>query len=455
MSAWTVTFEPILSRLVGFADQGNMRGRAQCPCDHGGEQADLYLSVGDTGGLLLKCYPRKSGIPACRAEDVMSVIGLPMAALFPRYYERERERAKKPEPKRGAPVRAKDDSETFQTVAEYEYRDPDLKGPDGLAALVYKVIKKRGSKGGKDYPQCRPNPSFNPKLRESKENPAWVWNLAGVKKVLYRLPELRAGLQERPDRFVIVPEGEQDVDTARAMGLVATCNGGGVLKWDQVAYNDELKGCNVVLIPDEDPVFEDRNRPGTFRCPGIEHVRDVATKLLPFAKSVRLLRLPGVPPHGDLTDWRRGLANVSDADAKAAFAELVKSAPLLVTPEDVLKIAPRGEPVWPVPPGQWAATLPNPNAQPAPSAPGPAAAPVPAGGADVFAAVRDVLRALPSGPLPANAWVGDVWFALSAFESSLVGMSKGYPGAARQAATVLAAQLLRGLYSVPELKAAE
>jgi hypothetical protein len=49
--------------------------------------------------------------------------------------------------------------------------------------------------------------------------------------VLYRLPELLAARQKKPNITVLVPEGEKDVESARELGFVATCNPFGALKW--------------------------------------------------------------------------------------------------------------------------------------------------------------------------------------------------------------------------------
>jgi hypothetical protein len=46
----------------------------------------------------------------------------------------------------------------------------------------------------------------------------------GVRRVLYRLPEL---LEANPSQPAFVCEGEKDVDNVRAIGLTATCNSGG------------------------------------------------------------------------------------------------------------------------------------------------------------------------------------------------------------------------------------
>jgi hypothetical protein len=48
----------------------------------------------------------------------------------------------------------------------------------------------------------------------------WIWKTKGVRRVLYRLPELIEGLSQ--DRPILMCEGEHDADTARNLGYVAT-----------------------------------------------------------------------------------------------------------------------------------------------------------------------------------------------------------------------------------------
>ena len=56
----------------------------------------------------------------------------------------------------------------------------------------------------------------------------WVWSLADVRHVPYRLPELLAA---NPAAWVLIVEGEKDVDRLTALGFVATTNAGGAGKW--------------------------------------------------------------------------------------------------------------------------------------------------------------------------------------------------------------------------------
>ena len=52
-----------------------------------------------------------------------------------------------------------------------------------------------------------------------------------------------------------------------------------------------MQGANVVILPDNNAV-------------GREHADLVAASLQDVAASVRVLDLPGLPPKGDIIDWR-------------------------------------------------------------------------------------------------------------------------------------------------------
>jgi putative DNA primase/helicase len=128
---------------------------------------------------------------------------------------------------------------------------------------------------------------FEPKdfrQRHMGRDGKWIWNLDCVTTFLYRLPELL----NNPDRLVYVVEGEKDVETLRAQGYIATCNPMGAGKW-KTDYNETLRGRDVVIIPDNDPEFDDKGRP---HHKGQKHAQAVAMSLQDIAASVKLVFLP-------------------------------------------------------------------------------------------------------------------------------------------------------------------
>ncbi len=151
---------------------------------------------------------------------------------------------------------------TSRLVDTYSYKDAQGK-------LLFQVLR------------------FAPK-RFSQRKPdgnGWSFDLSGVPRVLYRLPELLAA----PARRVLVVEGEKDVDRLGALGFVATCNPGGAGKW-RPEFSEALRGRHVIILPDND-------------APGRTHADLVARSLNGLSASVHVLQLPGLPPKGDVSDW--------------------------------------------------------------------------------------------------------------------------------------------------------
>jgi putative DNA primase/helicase len=145
----------------------------------------------------------------------------------------------------------------------FDYRDE--KG-----ALLYQVVRF----AGKQFRQRKPDGKGD-----------WIWNIHGVRRVPYRLPEL---LNSAGNVFIV--EGEKDVETLRAKGFAATCNAGGAGKWRD-EFGQHLRGRVCILIADNDE-------------PGRAHVEDVARKLAPYAqKVINLGTLPESPEKGDVSDW--------------------------------------------------------------------------------------------------------------------------------------------------------
>jgi hypothetical protein len=212
---------------------------ARCPA-HEDRKASLTVGQGDDGRALLNCQA------GCRTEDVVAKLGMRMADLFEKD-DRER-----------------DGSGKGRIVATYDYRDEQ-------GHVLYQAVRF----DPKDFRQRRPD-----------GNNGWIWNLQGVRRVLYRLHHLVAAAK---DKVVWIPEGEKDVEALVSLGFVATCNVGGAGKWS-ADYSESLRGRSVVVLPDNDK-------------PGEEHAVKVARMLTGIATDVRIVRLPGLPDKGDVSDW--------------------------------------------------------------------------------------------------------------------------------------------------------
>jgi hypothetical protein len=137
-----------------------------------------------------------------------------------------------------------------------------------------------------------------------------VWDLDGVRRVLYRLPELIEAVSS--GRVVFIVEGEKDADSLWAIGIPATTNPGGAGKW-LPEYNEFLRGAGTVIVPDNDPQAKTQAGDPRFHpdglpvLPGQDHAQHVARGLQGIAARVRVLDLaatwPECPPKGDIADW--------------------------------------------------------------------------------------------------------------------------------------------------------
>lgn len=217
---------------------------ARC-CGHDDKTASLSVSAGADGRVLLKCHA------GCTAENIVGALGLKLADLFP------------PRPASVAPVAPR-------IVATYAYTDEG-------GQLLFQCVRFTP----KGFRQRRP---------DTAKPGAWVWNLEGVRRVLYRLPELKTALAA--GRTVFICEGEKDVETLAQHGFAATCNPMGAGKW-QPEHTETLRDATrVVVIADKDE-------------PGRKHALAVATALHGVAKCVKSIELPDRNGQSvkDAADW--------------------------------------------------------------------------------------------------------------------------------------------------------
>jgi hypothetical protein len=230
---------------------------ARCPAH---EDRNPSLSIREQNGkVLLHCHA------GCTVEDICSAVGLGLGDLFTRA------------------------NPTRKINAVYGYLDE-------VGELLFEVVRY----APKDFRQRRPD-----------GRGGWQWNLKGMRRVLYRLPEVVSATS------VLVVEGEKDCETARSLGLVATCNPGGAGKWRD-EYSESLPGKRICIIPDADE-------------PGRQHGEQVARSLYGKTSSLKLLELPGAK---DLTEWvGNGVTGEAEevreryARAREALLELVRNAP--------------------------------------------------------------------------------------------------------------------------------
>jgi hypothetical protein len=156
--------------------------------------------------------------------------------------------------------------------AVYQYTDED-------AAVLFEKLRFPGKR-------------FVQRTRDAGGK--WAYKLDSVRRVLYRLPEVVRASD------VILCEGEKDADRVSALKLsghpraplsrvAATTNFDGAGKW-RPEYSPYMTGKHVVVLPDNDPI-------------GKNHARQVAASVSPYALDVRIVELPGLGEHGDVSNY--------------------------------------------------------------------------------------------------------------------------------------------------------
>jgi putative DNA primase/helicase len=163
----------------------------RCPA-HDDHRASLSIGTGDDGRILVKCHA------GCTVEAITTAANLTTADLFTR-------------PKKTATKK--------KIVATYAYEDEHNQA-------LYEAVRFEP----KSFRQRRPDGKGG-----------WLWNMKGVRRVVYHLPDIRVRLSD-PECIthrrehnlvddVFVVEGEKDVDRLWRQGFVATTSVGGAGKW--------------------------------------------------------------------------------------------------------------------------------------------------------------------------------------------------------------------------------
>lgn len=248
----------VLSRLDGVKVAGD-GWVSRCPA-HDDTTPSMTISLGDDERILVCCQA------GCTFESICEATGLSPIDFFPPSEAMPKPTQDRTNPR---PCTLEEMRSWKSTRAVYDYQDENGKS-------LYVVRRHVDDDGKKTFRQYR-----------AVGGGRYAAKLLNTRRVLYRLPELIEAVSE--GRPVWVVEGEKDVETLRALGLDATCNVGGAKKWPDNAAR-LFKSADVVVCEDNDE-------------PGVEHARMVAASLAPVAASIRVLRLPNLPPHGDVSDW--------------------------------------------------------------------------------------------------------------------------------------------------------
>lgn len=242
-----LTVNEILPLLEG-ATKAGAGYKAKCPL-HPDNNASLSINEDSTGAAIINCFA-----------------GCDQGALW-RYL---RDKAGKTENKPRAVL-----------ANEYEYKN---------ASGVVIDVKQR----------------YQPGFNGAKKSFLWKIKSANRREVLPPY-NLAAILNAPQDEIIYLVEGEKDVNTLRARGIVASSTRDGIT--EQTAHY--FAGRSLAIIADNDKA-------------GIEYATKAAAILAPVAGSVKVINTPdyyeGAPAKSDITDFLNSggdLAAVSEAIARA------------------------------------------------------------------------------------------------------------------------------------------
>jgi hypothetical protein len=141
-----IPIDRILSHLKGVRKTAT-GWVARCPA-HEDRRPSLSITKGSDGTVLVKCHA------GCKTPAIVAALGLSLRDLFPsksRFFSHK-------------------GKSQMNVVATYDYLDSN-------GQLLFQAVRL----DPKDFLQRRPDP---------QEKGGWVWNLNGVRRVLYRLPQV-------------------------------------------------------------------------------------------------------------------------------------------------------------------------------------------------------------------------------------------------------------------------
>jgi predicted P-loop ATPase/5S rRNA maturation endonuclease (ribonuclease M5) len=266
-----------IAKQLGNAKPNGDGWICRCPA-HDDANPSLSLCDSTDGDFLWHCF---AGCSQEQVQKALSGLGL----LKP--HERS--------------VRDKPDK-TIEVIYDYYHSD---------GTLLYQVVRYKP----KTFRQRRPDGIGK-----------WIWNLQGIERVPYRLPELVAS----SGKLVLIAEGEKAVEALRSLDFVATCSPGGAGKW-RPTFASHFADRDVVILPDNDDTGE-------------RHAKYIAENLLGVAASVKIARLPNLPSKGDPYDW------VNAGGTQQMFYALIDSIEPLMYPAnedwpDVCQMSANGQPL--------------------------------------------------------------------------------------------------------------
>ena len=292
-----------IARHLGLARKAGNGWSCKCPC-HDDRKASLSITEVNNK-VLLKCHAGcDQGLLFQTVRDM---------GLLPKLERVERPKLelvdisglknKSPTTVSDKPLTAEKTTEK-RIIAQYDYTDE--RGEVLFSAIRYEP---------KDFRQ---------------KAASGAWSLSGVRKVLFRLPEVIEAVKQNKTIYIV--EGEKDVLTAEKLGLVATCNPMGACKWIQ-DYSESLRGANVVIIPDLDHL----EKPDNYA--GFKHHNQVLRSLKDIASNISTIILPMGKDLTEFVEAGGDFGSLSAVEARELEeAKLMESEPTISLSDDVADI---------------------------------------------------------------------------------------------------------------------
>jgi archaellum biogenesis ATPase FlaH len=220
----------------------NSNGWIACCPAHDDKNPSLSIAEKD-GKILFKCFA------GCSYVQIVQALGI---------NEHEQKNKFKLDIKRG--------EKTQMVVAKYDYTDE-------TGEVLYQAVRLEP----KEF-----------RLRRQDADGKWIYNLQGVKRIPYHLPEI---IEARAKGYpVFLCEGEKDADNLRTtFGVTATTTALGSNAWNN-DYAEYFDGLDVIILPDNDEA-------------GRKYANEAAISLIGTIKSVKIIPLPNLPEKGDVSDW--------------------------------------------------------------------------------------------------------------------------------------------------------
>lgn len=204
---------PDVTTAVAWAKAGQ-ESMVICPA-HDDSNPSLSVGPGNEGQpVVFKCHAN------CEASEIVSAAGLSWTDVCTGEIDSNRAQGEVWTPRGNA-------SHVYQYVDEH-------------GRVLYEALRVPLEGGGKTFSQRQP---------DSSKQHGWAYNLQGVRRVLYRLPQVIAAVADGKE--VWITEGEKDADRACADGKVATCSPMGAGNWN-TEYGTALTGARVTIVADTD-----------------------------------------------------------------------------------------------------------------------------------------------------------------------------------------------------------